>query len=83
MFCPFCGAALDFLASGEGRCRSVGALLSAHIVRELSDAFIARTRNPSPESLGFAIAGRWFRPGCGILMHVTANDAVCRAAIGI
>ena len=69
MFCPFCGARVDTLPSGEARCRSAAALFSVHITRQLSDAFVTCVRSPSAEPLPYKVGGSWFCPGCGVPMR--------------
>ena len=74
MFCPKCGDEMD-VNDGEVACVSGDMGLSRGMHDGLSEVFIARTRRGRPHAFNWG--GRWFCPGCGVLMKTDREHVRC------
>lgn len=76
MFCPYCGAQLQWI-SGELTCPVGNMPLAAHTESRLRAAFVERTGTPSAEPRRYRVGGRWYCPGCGVRMITQEHDVHC------
>ena len=88
MYCPKCG---DALKEQEGvfTCERGQMELSQHMAEHLYSCFVSKTEQPKEfvfREAGHRVGGRWFCPGCGILMQEEIPGAVrcpeCERNIG-
>src|SRR5579864_589515 len=89
MYCPKCGDALEETES-TFICVRGNMPLSTYMSKHLYACFVSQSDQPREFQFskdGYRWGGRWFCPGCGVLMHEETPGAVrcpkCRRNIGM
>lgn len=79
VFCPRCGEGM-VIKDGEVTCVPGGMGLSRNMHEGLTEVFISRTRPRRPSKASWR--GRWFCPGCGVLMKTDGGHVRCETCGG-
>ena len=88
MYCPKCGDSLKE-HGGEFLCERGLMEWSQFMAERLYSGFVSKTEEPEDfrfTKAGYRFDGKWFCPGCGVLMNEETPGAVkcpeCRRNIG-